>query len=444
MARIYPFRGMYYNGPRVGNLDAVVTQPYDRIDPALQETYYARHPHNAVRLTKEHALPEDKTVLDKYERSAAALKTWLEQEILVRDPAPALYVYFQTYSDGPVRKVRKGLTALIHLEEPGKGKIFAHEMTHDQPKLDRLQLLRATHSHFGHVFMLYSDPKKKINALMEEATHQSPFLDATDDYGTRHQVWRIFDAGRIKQIQQEVERSELVIADGHHRYATAMNFRDEYQMLHPKAALPVAVQTRMATLVNMDDEGLTIYPTHRLVSGIPFSYAPFRKQLESFFQVREYPFADAQDAIEAWTSLQEDLRMEGITRISIGCVVRDVPAFLLLMVAQPEKLEQWIPDKKSREWKRLSVNVVHKIVLEKIIGIGEKDLAAERFVTFHRDPREVLSAVQSGQGTLGFFVNPVTVGQIKDIVKHRECFPQKSTDFFPKLLTGLIMNKMEI
>jgi uncharacterized protein (DUF1015 family) len=446
MARIFPFRAVTFDPARVGSLDAVVTQPYDRVDEALQEAYYRRHPHNIIRITKGREEPGDDDRENKYARAARFFEAWQREGILRRDAEPAIYVYHQVYGvpEGGTR-TRKGFVALVELEPFGKGRIHPHEETHTKPKVDRLNQLRALKAHTGQVFLLYSDPEKAVNALLDARTRRPPDYEARDDYGEVHRVWRVVDRKTIDTVAGAMRPRDCFIADGHHRYETALAFRDEMRANKAKAEEPETFDRRMATFVNMDDEGLTIFGTHRLVAGLPgFSLAELLEQAPKHFTVREYPFSDDASESRARTEFLEDLRFEGDAAPAIGCYGQGTSTYFLFILKDPARMDRVIAGKKSSEWKRLDVNVLHAVCLHGLLGVTEEDLAMERYVTYHRHAADVIGAVRAGKGQVAFLLNPVKIGQIKTIVKRGERFPQKTTDFYPKLLSGLVIEKLNV
>lgn len=439
MPQIVPFKGTYFNRSKIADVSRVVTQPYDRIDAKLKDEYYARDPHNIVRIDFGKDEPGDGESLNRYTRAKTFLDQWLKEEILVTDRAPAIYPYFQTYQTPAGPKTRRGLVAAVKLEEFGKGTIYPHEQTHAKPKEDRLKLLHATRTHYGHIFMLYSDPAKSLADLFDEVARTHPLLEATDDFGEWHRLWKIDDPKVVKRIQKDLEKRDAIIADGHHRYETALAYKQE-----AKAKSGAAEDYVMATLINMDDEGLTIYPTHRIVSDVPnFDAARMLKALAKWFDVRDYTF-EAESEPFARQEFIEDVRIEGLSKTSFGIVVAGEDSYTLLNLARPEGLEKLQDVKRSADWRRLDVNVLHDVILRGQLGITPEDTKHERFVRYARHAQEVVDAVRKQRAAqVGFIVNPVKIGQIRSIVKLGERFPQKTTDFYPKLLTGMMLYRLE-
>lgn len=429
MPRIEPFRGTHYKGPI---LTSLATQPYDRIDETLRAEYLKRSPHNTVRLI----LGEG----EWHDEAAATLRRWGEEGVLVTDEKPCLYAYFQIYKTPYGQRVRRGLIARVELNEYGKGRIHRHEATQSGPKADRLKLLRATRTHIGQIFLLYSDPRKQVRELTAVAVAQPPLLEATDDYGTLHRVWRIDDPKVIKNIQRAVERADAIIADGHHRYETAVNY-----MIEQKAKRGSPASFVMATLVNTEEEGLTVYPTHRIVHGLPgFDPVEFARRLDAWFTVRSYPFDDA--GVEAWARQEfvEDARIEGLKQPTLGMIVKGAPAYAIMMLTQPERIKSLQDPKRSVLWRGLDINILHDVVLHGVLGITKDDLAAQRYIRYAKSADEVIESIRGDNGAqVGFLVNAVPVEQVRTIVQSGETFPQKTTDFFPKLLSGMVFYRLD-
>jgi uncharacterized protein (DUF1015 family) len=438
MAHIEPFRALRYDPARV-SISQVVTQPYDKITPEMQDGYYAASPHNLVRviLGKEHA--NDHTGDNRYTRAAQSFRDWRQQRIFLQDAQPSLYLYVQRFTapGGAGELERRGIIALGRIEDYSAGVIFRHEQTLAKPKADRLELLRATRAHFGQLFMLYSDPATEIDRLL--APTGNPDLETKDEYGVLHQMWKISDPRLVNQVQTTMRDKKLVIADGHHRYETALNYRNERRAAagnptpSPGAA-PAPYDLVMMTLVNMDSPGLVILPTHRVVHGLPsFSAAAFRDGACPLFSVDE---VDASvDAARASVILREAGRM--------GTALLAVTAdrvFLLdrAKLVSPEIFAGW-----SLRQQALDVVQLHKCMLERVLGISEEAIRDQKNVRYIRDIGEAMAQVRSGAANVAFLMNPARMAQVRDIAFFGEVMPQKSTDFYPKLLTGLTIYALE-
>src|SRR5579862_1539678 len=438
MAHIEPFRALRYDPTRV-SIPQVVTQPYDKITPEMQNGYYAASPHNLVRviLGKEHA--SDHHSENRYTRATQAFKEWRQQCIFLQDDQPSLYLYVQRFTapGGSTEMERRGIIALGRIEDYSAGVIFRHEQTLAKPKADRLNLLRATRAHFGQLFMLYSDPAAEIDALLQPTGN--PDLETKDEYGVSHRVWKISDPTLVKQVQTRMRDKKLIIADGHHRYETALNYRNERRAAagdpgpSPNAA-PAPYELVMMTLVNMDSPGLVILPTHRVVHGLPaFSAEAFRQAASPYFSVDEVdPSVDAGRA-------KVILREAGRMGTALLAVAAD-RVFLLdrAKLVPPEIFAGW-----SLRQQALDVVQLHKCLLEGVLGISEEAIRDQKNVRYIRDIDEAMAQVRSGAANVAFLMNPARMSQVRDIAFAGEVLPQKSTDFYPKLLTGLTIYALE-
>src|ERR1700730_1896272 len=293
MAEIFPFRAYRYNAERVDPAK-VLTQPYDKITPAMAEKYAAASPYNLIPIEKGKSRPEDTPAENVYTRAAKTLDEWIRAKVIVQDAAPSLYAYFQEYTvpGTSERRVRKGFIAIGRIEDYSAGGVFRHEQTLSGPKADRLELLRNTQTHTGQLFMLYSDPAARVDALLDAAARSKAEVEIRDEYDVVHRLWPVTDAMVIETIQREMADKKLVIADGHHRYETALAYRDECRARasHPDPGAPY--EKVMMTLFNTTGKGLTILPTHRVVSGVHnFSFQKFRDALAETFDWYSYPFS---------------------------------------------------------------------------------------------------------------------------------------------------------
>lgn len=426
MVNVFPFRGIHFSPAKVGrDLTKLTAQPYDRIDAALQDNYYRRHEFNIIRVTKNKDESTDTETRNKYTRARETMQAWLDQGVLDQDKKPTFYAYFQTYRTPKGTRTRKGLAAMVRTEEFGKGKIYPHEETHIGPKIDRLKLLHESKTHFESIFLLYSDPEKAINQILDEASKAESLIEAKDDYGELHQIWPITDPKTCKKIQSFFEDRSAIIADGHHRYETALKYSLDMRKMGVRCEGAESTDNVLATLVNIDDtDGLTVFGTHRAIQDAPgFDL----KKLKKDFDVKE-------------GTLDELAKSK---KISFGLTIHGDKKLYLVTLKDEEKAVQRNKEH-SRDWNLLDVNVLHTMILNDVLGITPEDLAHEKKIDYHRDAKDVIKRVQDGQYALAFLVNPVKIGQIKDITKKWERFPQKTTDFYPKLLSGLLMCRLNI
>jgi len=434
MANIAPFRALRYQPSRVA-LQNVVTQPYDKINPQMQEKYYAASPYNLVRIILGKRMATDAPGNDPYSRAAGFLGDWRRDGILGQDSEPSLYAYSQQFTvPGTQTKAeRRGFIGLGKIEDYSAQVVFRHEQTLAKPKADRLDLLRATRAHFGQIFMLYSDPAAEIEAALNVSTPAD--MESTDEYGVLHRAWKISDPKVIEAVRGKMRDKKLIIADGHHRYETALNYRNE------RRAASLADGTKeapydfvMMTFVNMDSPGLVILPTHRVVHGLTsFSADKFREGAKAYFSVEEVdPAIDAERA-------QAILREASQSGPAILAVAAD-RAFLL---DRPKALGSDIFAGLSLCQQALDVVQLHKCLLEGVLGLSEESIRNQQNISYYRETDEALAQVRKGAANVAFLMSPARMQQVRDIAFAGEVLPQKSTDFFPKLLSGLCIYSLE-
>src|ERR1700687_5143416 len=302
MAQVYPFRAFRYN-PAVAPFDRVLTQPYDKITPAMQEKYYAADPHNLIAIEKGRTQKDDSPQNNVYTRAAASLKSWIGEKVVEQDPAPGFYAYSQEYTvpGTSIRRTRRGFIGLGKLEEYSAGVIFRHEHTLSGPKADRLELLRHTRMHTGQLFMLYSDPQRRADAILAETeSGTAPAIEMRDEYNVVHRAWPVADRERVSAIQQAMSDQKLVIAHGHHRFETALNYRNECRTRAGKIIDEAPYERAMMTFINTCSEGLTILPTHRVAGNLhDFKWMEVRRHLEPWVVAGRFPFSNDEVKNEA-------------------------------------------------------------------------------------------------------------------------------------------------
>jgi uncharacterized protein (DUF1015 family) len=439
MALISPFQAWRYAPERVP-LQQVVTQPYDKITPAMQERYYQASPYNLVRIILGKRLPGDGEAENVYTRAATFFQNWRQTGVLRQDPEPSIYRYSQTFRlpgsvpGSQARAERRGFIALGRIEEYSAGVVFRHEQTLAKPKADRLDLLRANRAHFGQIFMLYSGAGK-VDALLDSAAAPDFDIEVTDEYDVVHRVWKISDASVIASVQQHMRDRKLIIADGHHRYETALTYRNERRAdADTGAGVPAPYDSVMMTFVDMDRPGLVILPTHRLVFGLPsFSAAQFQAETREFFNLEE---VDAGiDAARATAILQQAGHA--------GTALLAVTAERAFLLHSPKAIGTRLFGKLSLRQQALDVVQLHKCLLEGVLKISEEAIRNQENVSYCREAAEALAQVQSGKVQVAFLINPVRMEQVRDIAFADEVLPQKSTDFYPKLLSGLTIYALE-
>ncbi|MEX2264711.1 MAG: DUF1015 domain-containing protein [Bryobacteraceae bacterium] len=410
MARIFPFQPYRYSDI-AGPLADLLTQPYDKISPAMRARYLEASPFNLVRIILGPALEKDDESDNVYTRAHMHLEDWVGSGVLARESEPGLFPYYQEFTvpDTGERLVRKGFIALGAVEEYSAGVVHRHEQTLSGPKKDRLELLRHTRAHFGQIFMLYPDPSQSVDALLEEAAREAPIASVADEYGARHLLWKISDPDRVSEIQGLMEDKKLIIADGHHRYETALAFHKE----NPK--MPGADRVMM-TFVNMHSPGLTILATHRLLSGLPgFQPESFLGRAARTFGVE--PLNSVEELRKAWAEAGDGSR--------IGVAMGE-SLFLL---------------HREHTGGRLDVTLLHEDLIDGVLGISQEAVREEKHVRYIRGLEPAIEEVRSGEADIGFLLKPTSIEDVARISFGGGVMPQKSTDFYPKLLSGLTIYK---
>ena len=446
MAQVYPFRAFRYN-PKQAPFERVLTQPYDKISPAMQEKYYAADPHNLIAVEKGRGYPSDTLQNNVYTRSGAVIEDWIRSNIVVQDPAPSFYAYTQEYTvpGTEERRTRRGFIGAGKLEEYSAGVIFRHEHTLSGPKADRLELLRHTKTHTGQLFMLYSDAEKRVDTILAEAeTGEAPATEMRDEYGVMHRLWVIAEPQRVAAIQRAMEKQRLVIADGHHRYETALNYRNERRVRAGKIDPEAPYERVMMTFINTKSEGLTILPTHRVAANVhDFSWSGVRRHLEPWFTAEEFPFSGSAERSEVKKKFLAKLT-EARAKRAIGVYPSGSPkrAFYLLTLREGANLAQLLPSVSPLQ-RELDVVLLHEGILEPALGITPQAVTAEANLTYEREALAALDAVDSGRAQISFLLNPCDVEQVMKIATSGEVMPQKSTDFYPKLMSGITMYRVD-
>jgi uncharacterized protein (DUF1015 family) len=453
MAHIAPFRALRYDPVRVP-LGQVVTQPYDKIKAEMQDRYYAASPYNLVRIILGQQQPTDHSGQSVYTRAAEFFRDWRRLGIFLQDSQPSLYLYLQrfTVSGGTTEIERHGFIGLGRIEDYSAGVVFRHEQTLAKPKADRLELLRATRAHFGQLFMLYSDPAGEIEGVLTPGAE--PDIETRDEYGVLHRMWKVADPSLIDLVRGKMRDKKLIIADGHHRYETALTYRDERRaqaasgsvagvprehtpqdsLVRPGGPEIAPYELVMMTFINMDSPGLVILPTHRVVHGLPsFSPDALRDAARSYFSVEEVD--PAIDAVRANGILREAARA--------GTALLAVTANRAVLLDRPKANGSGIFAGLSLAQQSLDVVQLHKGLLEGALGISEQAIRDQRNIRYVRDTAEALAQVRSGAANVAFLLSPVRMTQLRDIALAGEVMPQKSTDFYPKLLTGLTIYALE-
>ncbi len=424
MPTIRPFRALRYDTSKAP-LPSVVAPPYDVITPEQQDRYYATHPNNVVRLILGRET-------DRYAAAAEALKLWQKEQVLVRDGKPSIYLLHQTFA-GPngAPITRKGFIALCRLEEFDKKIVLPHEKTLSKAKEDRFKLFQATNSNFSQVFSLYWDREKLVDAALNGSSRKPPTMEVTFEE-VENKMWAIDDPAIVSEVVRIMSDKQVLIADGHHRYETGLAYRDLMRSKTPGATGEELFNYIMMFFCNLEDEGLVIYPTHRLVHSLPtFERSSFIKQLEQHFVIRE---------MSSLAMLQAALA-SAVTR-SFGMVFAGDMKFWMASLKPTLSAATIVPDQMPNEVKELDVTLLHTIVLRDMLGISADAQEKKLNLDYVKVAEEAVDAVRTGKAQLSFILNATKLEEVRAAARAGHVMPQKSTYFYPKLLSGLVLNLM--
>jgi len=432
MVRIAPFRGIFYNQKKIRDLSKVVTPPYDVISRDEQDRLHRKSPYNFVRLD----LSQEP---DSYDSVAALFQTWQNEGIFEQDPVPAFYFLAHRFSlkEGGTKE-RQGFFGLLELQDFSTGNIRPHEKTLAAPKEDRFRLMLASSAQFSPIFALYAQPKQTINRMLAEHTEGvTPFIEIKTDGDDACRLWRVTDQGLIRQIRREMSQQLLLIADGHHRYEATLRYRDQMRGDRQWNGRE-AFNYIMAYFANMNDENLVILPTHRLVRGYtPQPFLQLEETLQRYFYIEQYPKTPEG---QAW--FLKALRSAGKKQRVIGASFKRDPRYLILRLRN-KRIMQRLANDLSAPLRELDVSTLHRLVLEHILGLtAEQQTSADR-IRYSQDEQAVLQALEKEDYQAAFILNPPKAEEILTIASGGEKMPQKSTYFYPKLISGLIINKVD-
>jgi uncharacterized protein (DUF1015 family) len=413
MADVIPFRGILYNVSRV-SMEDVLAPPYDIITPEYREALYMQSPYNIVRIDFGKEEPADNERENKYARARRYLDAWIREGIFIRSEHPSFYLYEMSYTIQNVRKRLSGFLGLVKLEEFGKGSIYPHECTHSKPKQDRLNLMRSCEANTSPIFSLYKSSEGRIADILSKISATKPYMESADITGDVHRLWQIDDTELIEIIRTELKDKAVFIADGHHRYETALEFHRETALKHPSPGAP-AFDHVLMFLTNMLDEGITILPTHRLLRTVPedmnmllseyFEIEPVKNDFDirANLSGKKHAFGFYQKGTDVW----HILKYKGGDLSEIHPALRDVDVIIL-----------------------------HELILKKIFHTTD--------IGYEMDIGSALDKVNGGEFAAAFFLNPTCVDDVEKAALSSVRMPPKSTYFYPKLLTGLIINKWQM
>jgi len=439
VADVQPFHGLRYSLEQIGDLSSVICPPYDVISAEGQRLYHDRSPYNVIRLEFGQEWATDSAENNKYTRAAVTLEGWLRDYILIREQHPAFYLVEHSFWYQNTVRSRFSLIARVRLEDLSTGQIRPHEMTMRGPAIDRLHLLQSCRANFSPIMGIFRHEGEEIRSLFREVATDSPSFSATDDHGVTYNVWVVTDAEKIAQLSDFFADKIIYIADGHHRYETALVYQKHVRSIRSPYTGREAFNFVMMTLTDSEDPDLIMFPTHRLVRGLKRArIAKLERELSAYFHIAELlpPLATTAETVESWLSV---LGERGEKRKTFGLYGLHGRHLCLVEARGERALEQAMPVDWPSPVKDLDVSILHWLVLRLILGIDSAK-KEENCLQYTRDGLEALSGVDSGAWQLAFFLNPAPVSSVLAVADARVRMPQKSTYFYPKTATGLVIN----
>ena len=435
MVEVIPFKGITYNKEKIPTLDNVMSPPYDIISEKMQEQLYNNDPYNFVRLILGKISPDDTKSNNRYTRAKEEFETWLQKSILIQSDKEAIYPYRIEYTINHQKKVMNGFFILLQLDKEYK-QVKAHEKTLSKPKADRLNLMRACHANLEPIQLLYIDEQDRLQQAIQKKLSEEPLIRVKGYDSFQHSIWKLTDEKIISKIKETLHDQVLFIADGHHRYQTAINFADEMKKSTGITDDTAPFNYRMVILANMFDEGLAILPTHRLLT-LSVDRNSILKKLSEFFTIEIFPRKQPQTDYKTFAeTIKEKLQTK--TDHKFAMVFKDT---YYIFTLKTESSMDALAKEQSKTWRTLDVSILHKIIIEHILGISQDTL--EDHVKYTRDDEEAIRFVDEGTFDFSFIMNATKIDELKAIAEAGEHMPQKSTYFLPKMLSGLVMYKMD-
>ena len=442
MAEVIPFKGILYNTHKIRNLADVVAPPFDVISKQEQIQFHERHPQNIIRLTLGKITENDTPSDNRYTRSAECLKRWFSDGVIVLDEEPAFYLTSMEFLFDGNRVTRYGLIALIRLEPFEKGIILPHEKTFSKVKSERLELMKACHANFSPIFSLFSDEENRIYDKLKHAVcDKSADIVFTDKNGQTHRLWRITDNSVHQYISDALKDKKIFIADGHHRYETALNYRNwlsartsDFRDNHPANYV-------MMYLCSMEDPGLIILPAHRLLNEVPVEKREsLIHKTKNYFDIITLPYNDDQhkENLSQFISILKS----NTSKHCIGVCMKDRQELHLLML-KPDVMENMFGDELPEVLRNIDVTVLTRLIFMEVLGFDQARLDNEQLIAYSSIAEEAIDAVFAGKHDIAFILNPTRIQQVRDIANAGLIMPRKATYFFPKVIAGQVMNKLD-
>jgi uncharacterized protein (DUF1015 family) len=415
-----------------------MSPPYDIVSPAQQAKLYGQSDFNFIRLILGKEFPGDGEYNNRYVRAAAFLSGWLRHKVLVYDEKPAIYIYEQVFTSQGKRYSRLGFISLLRLEDMGRGKVFPHEETYPRAKLDRLSLMRATSADLDSIFAFYSDKKEKIVKVMKQFMRKKPFIEVKDLDNINHRLWKIDRKPSINKIMLEMKDKAVFIADGHHRYEAAQRFKNELKVKNTKFTEDEAYNHVMTYFTPVESPGLVVLPIHRAVSNLPyFDPLRFEQDLSEYFDVVPYP-ATKKTADRVRNKLLKDMG-KAAGKHAFGLYLGNYRYFLLTLKDE-RFIDEMVAEEKPRAWKHLDVTILHYAVFDRLLNMAQE---TEDKVAYFKSDEEAVRAVDEKGAVMAYLLNPTRIEEIMAVASELEKMPQKSTYFYPKTLSGLVLYRFE-
>jgi uncharacterized protein (DUF1015 family) len=437
MAEVHPFRGILYNPEHIADMADVVTPPYDVISPRQQEAFYNQHANNVVRLILGKAQPEDTGPLDIHARAAEYFRQWTEAKILSQDDRPAFYFTSVTFSVGEGRITRYGIIGRVRLEPFDKGVVLPHERTFSKIKTERLQLMQACHTNFSPIFGLYADKNGVLNQLIKVSENQAPDLDFIDGQEFRHTMWRIVDEDMQQQVTSSFKDQCIYIADGHHRYETALNYRDWAKQVTPGFDEHHPANFIMMSLSSLQDPGLVILPAHRLLKDVRVEdMDSLVDKIRMHFEILTFSTESGlKEAMRVFDSTMADYAH----RKAIGMYGNQKNALNIILL-KDGIMEKLFADDVPEALRDLDVTVLTRLLMMEILGFDQNRLDDATVIGYATTTQAAVKAVEDGQAELAFILNPTKIEQVQKVARHGLIMPRKSTYFYPKVGSGIVFN----
>lgn len=443
MAEIAPFRGWMYNLDRFDEPSTLMAPPYDVISPEEQDALYQASPYNVIRLILGKKKTGDSDWDNRYTRSADTLKRWVGSNVLVHTATPAMYVTSMTYNpgDGSGDKTRWGLIALVRIEDEGSEVILPHERTFSAHKDDRLKLMRATGAQLSQVFALYEDPKNRVMDCFQEALALSPDLAFESGDGFAHSLWIVRDRRAFSEAAAAIKAMNLFIADGHHRYETARNYRNIMRARYGHRPSDRSFEFTVMYLSNMTDPGLTVLPAHRLIRLLGDEpETAFPRGLDRWFETSAMPWP-LSEAHARTSEIRNMIEEAGRTTVAFGCFRHGNEEGLLFRLRPGAERE--MGDDLHASLRKLDVLVLSRLVFQRSLGYSQAELDNDKRFLYESDMRRALTSIDRGDCSMGFILNPTKISHVREVASNQLVMPRKSTYFYPKVLTGLVFNRMD-